>query len=128
MSKRNENTPNNSEWQGLQGLWAESPLTLMQLVRRLNGETGWAKSTVTTLLSRMEQKGFIRYRDGGKAREYYPLVTREEVALAETESLLSRVYNGSVGMMVNALVRQNNLSKEEISELYDILERAEKND
>ena len=76
----------------------------------------------------MEQKGFIRYRDGGKAREYYPLVTREEVALAETESLLSRVYNGSVGMMVNALVRQNNLSKEEISELYDILERAEKND
>ena len=128
MSKRNESTLNNSELQVLQCLWAESPLTLMQLVRRLGDETGWAKSTVATLLSRMEQKGLIRYTDGGKAREYYPLVTRDEAARAETDSLLSRVYNGSVGMMVNALVRQNNLSKEEISELYDILERAEKDD
>ena len=84
---------------------------------------------MNTLLGRMVDKGIIYYEDGGKAKQYYPMVKREEAALAETESLLERVYKGSVSMMMSTLVKKKQFSREEIEELHDILnELEEKND
>ena len=37
---------------------------------------------------------------------------------------MQKVYRGSLGMMVNAMVEDKALSKEDIQELYDILEQA----
>jgi hypothetical protein len=64
------------------------------------------------------------YHEGGRAREYYPLVRKEDVALSETKSLIDRVFKGSVNMMMSALVRSDELSKDEISELQAILKKA----
>ncbi|MEZ3445277.1 MAG: BlaI/MecI/CopY family transcriptional regulator [Lachnospiraceae bacterium] len=114
-----------SEWIIMEKLWEQQPRTIMQLFHALEVDPGWSKSTVNTLLGRMVDKGIIDYEDGGKARQYYPKIRREEAALAETESLLSRVYKGSVGMMMSTLVKQRNFTKEEIRELYDILEGLE---
>lgn len=114
-----------SEWIIMEKLWEQQPRTIMQLFHALEVDPGWSKSTVNTLLGRMVDKGIIDYEDGGKARQYYPKIRREEAALAETESLLSRVYKGSVGMMMSTLVKQRNFTKEEIQELYDILEGLE---
>lgn len=114
-----------SEWPIMEYLWAHAPCTVMQVVNGLKGETGWAKSTITTLVARMEAKGLIYWREGRRAREYYPAVARDEVAIQETQTLLQRVYQGSVGLMLNTLVEKKSLSKEEIDELYAILKRAE---
>jgi BlaI family penicillinase repressor len=46
------------------------------------------------------------------------------VALSETKSLIDRVFKGSVNMMMSALVRSDELSKDEISELQAILKKA----
>ncbi len=113
-----------SEWYIMEKLWEESPRTIVQLYHALEVEPGWSKSTVNTLLGRMVDKGIIYYEDGGKARQYYPRVRREDAALAETESLLKRVYQGSVSMMMSTLVKKNALSDEEIDELYEILRKA----
>ena len=119
---------NKSEWTIIGKLW-EQPYTMMQLFHVLKDETGWSKSTVVTLLGRMADKGLIDYRDGGKAREYYPLVRKEDVALSETKSLIDRVFKGSVNMMMSTLVKSNELSRDEIKELQDILKKAgEKSD
>lgn len=114
-----------SEWRIMEALWRQSPRTIVGLWHALETETGWSKSTVNTLLGRMEEKGLVRYEEGRRAREYHPCVRREEAAMAETRSLLDKVYSGSVGLMMSALVEGEALSKEEIDELYDILKRAE---
>ena len=112
------------EWRVMEVLW-EAPRTLMELVRLLGDRAGWAKSTVATMVRRMEDKGLIRGEQAGRAKVFHPCVAREEAAAAETESLLSKVYNGSVGLMVNTLVQRGKLSRGELDELYAILERAE---
>ena len=66
-----------------------------------------------------------RYEPGGRARRYFPSVQREDAALAETESFLSKVYGGSLGLMVSSLVESRALSEEDLAELAAILERAE---
>ena len=60
----------------------------------IDADSGWSKSTVVTMLGRMVDKGLIAYSEGGRAREYYPLVKKEDVALSETKSLIDRVFKG----------------------------------
>ena len=113
-----------SEWYIMEKLWEEHPRTIVQLYHALKETPGWSKSTVNTLLGRMVHKGILYYEEGSKARQYYPAIRREDAALAETESLLQRVFHGSVSMMINTLVKKDALSDKEIEELYEILQKA----
>lgn len=114
----------NSEWRIMENLWGEAPKTATQLIKAMEAETGWSKSTTKTVLKRMEQKGCIAYREGAKAREYYPLLKREEVVATETSHFINRLYNGSLGLMVNTLVKKQSISDEEMEELYQIIQEA----
>jgi len=111
------------EWKIMNRLW-EQESTITELKNILYEDTGWDKHIIITMLSRMEKKGAISHKDGGRAKIFYPLVSREEVSMQETRVFLQKVYRGSLGMMVNAMVEDKALSKEDIQELYDILEQA----
>ena len=117
-----------SEWKIMEYLWEDSPKTLMQIVKAMNEQVGWAKSTVTTMVARMESKGLLRYEDGGKAKLIYPTVTRDEVAEHETRSLVDRMFGGSVTSLVAQFVNSRSMSKKEIDELYELLKQAEENE
>ena len=122
--EHNSVTLSQSEWRVMEALWT-GPKTLMELVRELGTSAGWAKSTVTTMVRRMEEKGLLSYELQGRAKLFRAAVRREDVVAAETESLLSRAYHGSVGLLVNALAEQQQLSRSDIEELYAILRKAE---
>ena len=122
--EHNSVTLSQSEWRVMEALWT-GPKTLMELVRELGASAGWAKSTVTTMVRRMEEKGLLSYEPQGRAKLFRAAVRREDVVAAETESLLSRAYHGSVGLLVNALAEQQQLSRSDIEELYAILRKAE---
>lgn len=115
-----------AEWHLMECLWEQAPRTGREVVDYLKADMGWSKSTTLTMLRRMTDKSLIRCDESGEVRQYYPLVVREEALLQETEDFLSRVYKGSVGMLMSTLTKRQNLSREEIRELYAILEEAEK--
>lgn len=119
-----------SEWKIISLLWEKSPRTITQITADLKDETGWTKHTVITLLKRMKAKGAIHFVDNGRAKQYYPDIDQKDAVKQETESFLSKVFKGNVGLMINTLINQKGLSQEEIDELYDILKKAEeqKND
>lgn len=106
-------------------LWEEYPRTLMQIVPLLNERVGWSKSTCATMVRRMAEKGLIGYEENGKTKYFFPKVNKEDVAVQETREFLERIYDGSIGMMMSALVNRNDLSKEDIRELQEILRTAE---
>ncbi len=115
-----------AEWKLMKLLWEESPRTVAQMVKAMNEDTGWTKGTVFMMLTRMADKGVVRYEEGGRSKLYYPVLEKEDAASAETESFLKKVYDGSVGLMVASIAGQKGLSKEDIDELYDILREAER--
>lgn len=114
-----------SEWNVLNCLWEHSPRTVMQIVGELEQAVGWARSTTITTLHRMEAKGLVRCEQAARGKAYVPLVEREQAALVETHSFLDRVYQGSVGMMMRAMAKQEGLSREQIAQLRAILDEAE---
>ena len=112
-----------SEWSVLTCLWENSPRTVMQLVAALGERVGWAKSTTITTLRRMEEKGLVRVEQGERGKRYAPAVEREQATAAETHSFLDRVYQGSVGLMMSAMAKRQELSQDEVAELRAILDR-----
>ena len=113
-----------SEWKLMNRLWSDAPMTITELTAAMRDETGWSKNTVITMLSRLEAKGAVRHQEGLRAKRYFPAVEREAAALAETESFLSKVYGGSLGLMVSNLVECRGLTESDIAELSAILEKA----
>ena len=113
---------NASEWNVLNCLWENYPRTVMQLVADLEAAVGWAKSTTITTLRRMEEKGLVRVEQAGRGKAYTPAVEREQAVIAETHSFLDRVYQGSVGLMMSAMAKRQELSADEVAELRAILD------
>ncbi len=113
------------EWRLMNLLWQNAPRTIAQMVNELKDETGWKKNTVFVMLTRLEEKGAVRFEEGGRSRQYYPCIRREDAAAQETESFLAKVYGGSLQMMVSSMAGQRALSRQDIDELYEILRRAE---
>lgn len=113
-----------SEWKLMNRLWARNPMTIMELTAALREDTGWSKNTVITMLSRLEAKGAVRCEQGLRAKSYSPAIERQAAARAETESFLGKVYGGSLGLMMSAMVESRGLSEQDIAELSAILEKA----
>ena len=114
----------NMEWKLMNQLWSGAPMTLMQLTRALEEDTGWTKHTVITMLTRLESKGAVRWEQAGRARQYFPVIDRAEARREETTGFLDRVYGGRLGLMMSALVEDHALSREDIEELSAILRKA----
>ena len=116
-----------SEWNVLEVLWQDGPQTLTELVPKLQARIGWSKSTTATMVRRMSEKGILTYEIQGRGKLFISNVDRNVVVAQETDSLLKRAYQGSIGLMVSAMAQRNNLTKQDIDELYQILKDAEEN-
>lgn len=124
MSKNTFNLTG-AEWNLMECLWDASPRSGREASEYLQERVGWKRSTTLTMLRRMAQKGLIRCEEKDGMNVYHPLIKREDAVIKETDDFLNRVYNGSVSMMVSAVTKRQELTKEEIEELYAILRDAE---
>lgn len=96
----------------------------MQLVSNLQRSTDWSASTIKTLVSRMTDKGVLRF-EGERPRLYYPGIQKEDAAFSETQQLLSRAFGGNFGLLMSNFIDNAKLSKGDLEELYDMLRQAE---
>ena len=117
-----------AEWTVMECLWEKSPRTGRETVAWLDQKMGWTRSTVLTMLRRLEAKGAVAGDTEGELKTFRPLIAREDVAVRETENLLERAYKGSLSLLVSSLTKKQSLPQKEIDELYAILrEKKRKN-
>lgn len=117
-----------NEWLLLECLWENSPKNGRETVEYMKKSAGWSRSTTLTMLRRMTEKGLIECEEKNDLKMYSPLVERQEAVVKETQNFLSRVYKGSISVMMSAIAQKQDLSREEIEELYEILDNAKKGD
>lgn len=105
-------------------LWDHSPMTMTQITNALKDVTGWDKHAVISLLKRMLKKGSIRMDDVKPAKLYYPLISREEAQLDQTQTFLGKIFEGKPVRMMSAMVQNGQLSVDEIDEIMQMLSKA----
>ena len=114
-----------AEWSVMECLWEKSPRTGREVTQYLEKKSGWNRSTTLTLLSRLEAKGAVISNSADNPKSFSAALMREDAAQHETEGFLSRVYRGSLSLMVSSMTKKQALSKAEIDELYAMLKELE---
>jgi len=97
-------------------LWREKrPLKVAEFRDELEQRKGWNKSTVSTLVTRLRDKGFIEPTERYGVARYIPLVTEDEYVLSQERALIEKF--GSAKKLAIAMVRNGHLSDTDIEEL-----------
>ncbi|TXH73825.1 MAG: BlaI/MecI/CopY family transcriptional regulator [Lysobacteraceae bacterium] len=103
-------------------LWQRSPLTSEEVVAAVAVTQQWQEATVKTLLNRLLNKGAIEAEKDGRRYLYRPRLRREDWVMDESESRLSRLFDGRVAPLVAHFSRHRKLSTEDIDELRRLVE------
>lgn len=94
-----------------------------ELVMAFTETRGWKIQTVSTFLARLAEKGALSREKHGGQNRYLPAVTREEYRFGKTKRFLEEEYGGSVHRLVAALYSTDGLTREDIEDLRDWLEK-----
>lgn len=106
-------------------LWAHPDMTMMEITRALEAETGWSKHTVTTLLKRMADKGTVRVDTSQGVRRYTAALPQSSVALEQTQALVHRMYGGKASELLKALVNSGSLSEQDLRQALSQVQENE---
>ena len=106
-------------------LWREQrPMTLAQIREVLLQTTKWNHSTIKTLVFRLRDKGVITHLDKYGPAQYVPLVMESEYLLGESESMLTKLFDGSAVKMIATLRQGGKLSDSDINELLEYFQKG----
>jgi len=98
-------------------LWrAGEPVPFSSIRKELSETIGWEKSTIATLLRRLQDKGAVVAREDG-IRYYSPCISKDEYARAEEQSVIDKLYGGNAKNLVAALCSRGKLSEADIDDL-----------
>lgn len=79
-------------------------------------------STVSSVVRILERKGYLGFKAYGKTYEYYPLITKIEYRKQSFKKLLNNYFDGSTQSLLSYMVDEENLSKEDIISIKNIIE------
>ncbi len=114
-----------AEWKIMKLLWKKSPQPAYDLIQQLSRTEDWNPRTVKTLLNRLLKKGALKHETYKNLYLYSPAVEASDCIKAETRSFLDQVFDGSLSGMMLHFAENQKMSKAEILEIKDIVNRME---
>lgn len=114
------------ELEVLKALWEVGPATVREVMNQLH-QSGrqQAYTTVQTLLTRLEQKGYVASNKSELAYVYRAKISRERISRSRLKTLLDQLYDGAAGPLVLQLIKNERLTPDEISQLHDLIEKLD---
>ena len=106
-------------------LWQRTRATVADVVEALPPPP-LAYSTVLTTLRTLEQKGYIKHEEDGRAFVYRPIVQRDDAAKSAMRHLVDRFFGNSPGALAVTLLDETPLTESDITEIKRMLDRKRK--
>jgi BlaI family transcriptional regulator, penicillinase repressor len=114
-----------AEEQLMQVIWKLNKAFLREIVEALPAPKPH-QNTVATILKILVDKNFIGVDVIGRMHQYYPLVTKDAYSKASMKNLVKGYFEGSFTDAVSFMVKENNLSVEELELLLQQLKKLKK--
>lgn len=115
-----------AEWTVMKVLWERGTSTLGEVVRELEGRLAWKPRTVQSLIRRLTDKGALAVEAVGREFRYSPAVAQDQCQHEESVSFLDRVFNGRLTPFVAGMMEREEVSKDDLAALRQMLAEAEK--
>lgn len=120
-----------SELEVMQGIWTlnaegETNVSAGLIMKRFPRLNRLKLTTVLTLITRLQLKGFITTEKQGRANCYTPIIDAEEYKKFAAEDFLEKVYLGDKVGAVAAILENGGLTAEECAAVREILDSIKK--
>lgn len=106
-------------------LWKKGGAVNTQTINREAAHRNWKRTTISTLLSRLAEKGAVRAEKQGSTYFYTPLISAGEYRRSQTKRLIRNLYDGSAFDFAVSFFKDAVLSEEDIRELRSIIDEKE---
>lgn len=107
-------------------LWKGGPATAERIREALAPKHVLKDSSVRTILSRLEDKGYVKHKLEGKAFVYRGVEQPQSVAVRAVRQLLDRFCDGSLEQLLVGLVEKEVVGQAELEELVRKIGKREK--
>jgi len=125
MPRRKSETLTEVEQRLMEVLWSSGSGTVSEVLSALDTPKPLAFNTVQTTLRILEQKGYVRHREEGRAFRYVPAVERSEVSRSAIAQVVRRFFDGSPGALAVSLLKDEGLSEHELAQIRRLITDAE---
>ena len=110
-----------TEWKIMNIIWKKKTCATRDVHAAALKTQGWSRSTVTTLLRRLVAKGYLKTTQVGNSFLYRPARSAIKSYLEAADTLLDNTLEGMTAPILVHMVKNGNLSEEEIQSLQDLL-------
>lgn len=105
--------------------WEKGPLFVKQLLDYYE-EPKPHFNTLSTIVRGLEEKGFLTHNTFGNTYQYYAAVTEEEYSSGTLKNVIAKYFNNSYLGVVSSLIKEEEISVNELRQLLDEVEQANK--
>lgn len=102
-------------------LWARGSATVAEARAALADNLAY--TTVLTVLRILEQKGYVRHEEEGKAHRYFACVARDRAGTSAIGRIVDKLFDGSPEMLLTQLVSDRKLSDSEVRRIRALLDK-----
>ncbi len=108
----------------MQALWKLEKAFVKDIKANLPRELHY--NTVSTVVRKLEARGFIGHEEFGTTYRYFPLVSRKEYTSFIMNSTTHRFFNDSYKSMVSFFAKEEKISQEELEEILKLFKNKKK--
>lgn len=116
-------TPKEEELMHL--LWEHGPILISKLVE-LYPDPKPHFNTVSTVMRRLEAKGFVSHNEIGGSFHYYAMARKEDFRSKSFGDFIKNYFGGSYYGAVSSLVAEDKISADELKELLQLVKNKGK--
>ena len=106
-------------------VWDRGEATVADVWKVLSARRNIARSTVLTMVSRLEEKGWLCCDEEGHAFRYRAAVPREVTLGLVVRRLVDTAFGGSAEGLFMALIHERGITKEEARKIKQMIDRSE---
>ncbi|MBS6398226.1 MAG: BlaI/MecI/CopY family transcriptional regulator [Clostridiales bacterium] len=117
-----------SELMVMKSVWdMGDEVSLSEIVEHVNAqfEKDWKPQTVSTFLTKLVKKNYLQLERKGKSWVYRILISAEQYQEYEMTGFFRFWGRGSVGRTLTALLREEEIEKDEIAKLRSLLDEMD---
>lgn len=107
--------------------WEKGPMFVKQLVE-LYEEPRPHFNTLSTIVRGLEEKGYLSHTAYGNSYQYYAVVSERDFGRKNLKSIISKYFNNSFLGAVSSLVKEEDISVEELKELVRMVEQGKEDE
>lgn len=105
-------------------VWQKSECSVAEVLEVLNEQRSVSRNTVLTMLTRLEEKGWLTHRESSGLFIFRATVSKETSQKKAVKQLLDTSFSGSAESLVLSLLGSVKLSKGEIDRIRKLIEAA----